>query len=636
MISDVRPQVDCGRHPAKRTVGDIVEVSADIFMHGTDILSADVLYRRAGERGWSRSAMRQGDNDRWTGAFTAVENTTYQYTIEAWVDTYSTWLEKLKKWHLAGEDTTQDVRTGAEFLRECSSRAGADAEKLKAAAARMEASSPDEAVRVASDSQTVELALRNQRREASRFRKVLEVAVDRRIAGFAAWYELFPRSQSPHQGKHGTFLDCISRLDDIAGMGFNVLYLPPIHPIGVTSRRGRNGALHASRDDPGSPWAIGSAEGGHKSIHRELGTMDDFRLLMKKAAQKGIEVAIDIAFQCSPDHPYVREHPEWFYHRRDGSIRYAENPPKKYFDIYPLDFRNSDWKALWEELKSVFTFWIDAGVRIFRVDNPHTKPFEFWEWVIGEIRGKHPDVIFLSEAFTRPKVMYELSKLGFSQSYTYFTWKNFNWELEEYFSEITSPEITDFFRPNLFTNTPDILPFVLQNGGRPAFLMRALLAATLSPVWGIYSGFELCENEALPGKEEYMNSEKYEIRQRDWNRAGNIKEFISRLNRVRAECPQLQESGGLSFHPVGNPNIVFYTRAAVRSGRPLMVVVNINPFDAQDAVLRIPLDELGLVRDQDYVVRDMLTGEAFRWHGEYNYVRLVPGERPGHIFTLEG
>lgn len=636
MISDVRPQVDCGRHPAKRTVGDIVEVSADIFLHGTDILSADVLYRRAGEKGWSRSSMRQGDNDRWTGAFTALENTTYQYTIEAWVDTYSTWLEKLKKWHLAGEDTTQDVRTGTELLRECSSRAGADAEKLKAAAARMEVSSPDEAVRVASDSQTVELALRHQKREASRFNKVLEVAVDRRIAGFAAWYELFPRSQSPHQGKHGTFRDCISRLDDIAGMGFNVLYLPPIHPIGVTSRRGRNGALHASRDDPGSPWAIGSAEGGHKSIHRELGTMDDFRLLMKKAGQKGIEVAIDIAFQCSPDHPYVREHPEWFYHRRDGSIRYAENPPKKYFDIFPLDFRNSDWKALWEELKSIFTFWIDAGVRIFRVDNPHTKPFEFWEWVIGEIRGKHPDVIFLSEAFTRPKVMYELSKLGFSQSYTYFTWKNFNWELEEYFSEITSPEITDFFRPNLFTNTPDILPFVLQNGGRPAFMMRALLAATLSPVWGIYSGFELCENEALPGKEEYMNSEKYEIRQRDWNRAGNIKEFISRLNRVRAECPQLQESGGLSFHPVGNPNIVFFTRAAGRSGRPLMVVVNINPFDAQDAVLRIPLDELDLVRDQDYVVKDMLTGEAFRWHGEYNYVRLVPGERPGHIFTLDG
>ncbi len=635
VIGGIRPQVDCGAYPAKRKVGDTVAVTADIFTHGTDLLSAELLYRKSGDDDWLVAPMELVENDAWEGEFRVGEPGVYQFTVEAWVDRYSTWLENLKKWHMAGEDISQDIRTGIGMLLEIAASSRSAGPRLSDIASRMEASDPAAAVRIASDQATVKLATSNQRAERTRFDGVLEVQADRRIAGFGSWYELFPRSQSPKAGKHGTFADCIGRLDDISAMGFDVLYLSPIHPIGKTNRRGRNGSVAAAEGDPGSPWAIGSAEGGHKSIHRELGTLVDFKQLLRKAKEKGMEVAMDMAFQCSPDHPYVSEHPDWFHRRADGSIRYAENPPKKYFDIYPLNFENRDWKGLWEELKSIFVYWIEAGVKIFRVDNPHTKPFAFWEWLIGEVKRDHPDVVFLSEAFTKPKVMYELSKIGFSQSYTYFTWKNFNWELEGYFTEINTPQIVDFFRPNLFTNTPDILPFVLQNGGRPAFMMRALLAATLSPVWGIYSGFELCENEALAGREEYLNSEKYEIRQRDWNRPGNIKGLISRLNRIRREHPCLQELGNLVFHPVANPNLVVYTRRSGQGDDVLLIIANINPFETQDSVLRVPITSLGIKQNEGYGVRDLLTGELFRWHGEYNYVRLVPGERPGHILAIE-
>lgn len=635
MIDAVRPQVACGSYPAKRKLGDTVEVSADIFTHGTELLAAELQYKVKGTGKWERIQMRQGQNDRWSASFPAENNATYEFTIEAWTDKYSTWLENLKKWHQAGEDTSQDVKTGIRMIKGMASSAGREKQKILALAAGMEAASSDEAVRIASDPSTVRLATSYQKKDRAKFGKTLEVVVDRRIAGFASWYELFPRSQSRTPGKHGTFTDCAARVDDIAAMGFDVLYLTPIHPIGTTARRGKNGAPKAEAGEPGSPWAIGSADGGHKAIHHELGTMEDFKKLLDRAKRKGLEVALDIAFQCSPDHPYVSEHPEWFFHRSDGSIRYAENPPKKYYDIYPLDFENTDWKNLWEELKSIFLYWIEAGVRIFRVDNPHTKPFTFWEWVISEIRKEHPDVIFFSEAFTRPKVMYELSMVGFSQSYTYFTWKNFNWELEQYFTEVFGGEVSDFFRPNLFANTPDILPFVLQTGGRPAFMMRALLAATLSPLWGIYSGYELCENEALQGREEYLNSEKYEIRQRDWNRAGNIRDFIAKLNEIRKKSKPFQEFGNLQFHPVGNPNMLLYTRSAAGDGKAVMVVVNINPFTPQDAVIKVPLEVMGVAADQDYRVRDLLTGEQFSWHGEYNYVRLVPGERAGHVFSVE-
>ena len=635
IIGEVTPQVECGAFPAKRALGDTISVSADIFTHGTDMLGAELLFRKKGEDDWRRSAMRQGQDDRWQCEFRAEEIGAYQFTIEAWVDRYSTWLGNLKKWQLAGEDTAQDLKIGMAMLGEIASSSGSEGKAIAEIVARMQKAGQSHATEIASDARTVELATRNQKRDCTRFGKELEIVVESRLARFANWYELFPRSQSKVEGRHGNFEDCIQRLDDISAMGFNILYLAPIHPIGTTNRRGRNGSPVALETDPGSPWAIGSSDGGHKSINRELGTLADFKQLLRKARQKRMEVALDIAFQCSPDHPYVRDHPDWFHHRSDGSIRYAENPPKKYFDIYPLNFETGDREGLWNELKSIFDFWIEAGVTIFRVDNPHTKPFAFWEWVIGEIKKEHPEVIFLSEAFTRPKVMYELSKLGFTESYSYFTWKNFNWELEEYFAEVNMSGTADFFWPNLFTNTPDILPFVLQKGGVPAFMLRALLAATLSPLWGIYSGFELCENEALPGKEEYLNSEKYEIRQRDWNRPGNIRKLITRLNEIRRDHESLQELGNLEFHPAPNPNLLLYTKKSVDGDDVLMIVVNLNPYEAQDAVLRVPIDRLGVRADESYGVRDLLTGELFRWYGEYNYVRLVPGERPGHVFAIE-
>ncbi len=634
VIENVDPEIDCGSHPAKRKVGDTVVVSADIFSHGTDLLAADVLYRRKGQNSWKRASMVHLGNDRWSGLFTVDACGLFQFTIEAWRDHYSTWLDRLNRWHAAHEDISQDIRTGARMLRAMSVNAGSSGQSLSEAADRLEKLTGDDAVVFAGSKSVLLLAASFQKRSTTRLEQELEIYVDRTIAGFASWYELFPRSQGTVPGRSGTFADCERRLPDIAAMGFDVIYLPPIHPIGRTGRRGKDGGPSPGPDEPGSPWAIGNEQGGHKSIHNELGTLEDFRHLIIKAKSMNIEIALDIAFQCSPDHPYVKEHPEWFYHRPDGSIRYAENPPKKYYDIYPLDFENENRKALWEELRSIFEFWIDAGIKTFRVDNPHTKPFSFWKWVIAELRKKHQDVIFLSEAFTKPNVMYELSKIGFSQSYTYFTWKNFNFELEQYFSEISAPGISNFFRPMLFTNTPDILPFVLQTGGRNAFIIRALLAATLSPLWGIYSGYELCENDALPGKEEYRNSEKYEIRTRDWNSPGNIKAYIAKLNEIRRENAALQEFGNIRFHPAGNPNLVCYTRTSVRGDNVLMVVANVNPFEAQETLLHVPLSELGVASPENYRVEDLLSGDVYTWHGEDNLVRLVPGEASAHVFKV--
>lgn len=634
VIENVDPEIDCGSHPAKRKVGDTVVVSADIFSHGTDLLAADVLYRRKGQNSWKRASMVHLGNDRWSGHFTLDACGLFQFTIEAWRDHYSTWLDRLNRWHAAHEDISQDIRIGARMLRAMSVNAGSSGQSLSEAADRLEKLTGDDAVVFAGSKSVLQLAASFQKRSTTRLEQELEIYVDRTIAGFASWYELFPRSQGTVPGRSGTFADCERRLPDIAAMGFDVIYLPPIHPIGRTGRRGKDGGPSPGPDEPGSPWAIGNEQGGHKSIHSELGTIEDFRHLIIKAKSMNIEIALDIAFQCSPDHPYVKEHPEWFYHRPDGSIRYAENPPKKYYDIYPLDFENENRKALWEELRSIFEFWIDAGIKTFRVDNPHTKPFSFWKWVIAELRKKHQDVIFLSEAFTKPNVMYELSKIGFSQSYTYFTWKNFNFELEQYFSEISAPGISNFFRPMLFTNTPDILPFVLQTGGRNAFIIRALLAATLSPLWGIYSGYELCENDALPGKEEYRNSEKYEIRTRDWNSPGNIKAYIAKLNEIRRGNAALQEFGNIRFHPAGNPNLVCYTRTSVRGDNVLMVVANVNPFEAQETLLRVPLSELGVASPENYRVEDLLSGDVYTWHGENNLVRLVPGEASAHVFKV--
>ncbi|HXF96074.1 MAG TPA: alpha-amylase family glycosyl hydrolase, partial [Gemmatimonadales bacterium] len=459
------------------------------------------------------------------------------------------------------------------------------------------------------------------------------ITVDRERAAFAAWYEMFPRSQATESGRHGTFADAERRLPRLAELGFDVIYLPPIHPIGRTNRKGRNNALVAGPGDPGSPWAIGSAEGGHTAVEPQLGTLEDFERFVARARELGMEVALDYALQCSPDHPWVREHPGWFFTRPDGTIRYAENPPKKYEDIYPLNFWCDDYPRLWEACRDILLFWIARGVRTFRVDNPHTKPFAFWEWVIGEVKAVHPDVVFLSEAFTRPARMKGLAKLGFTQSYTYFTWRNTAWELREYLTELTRTEMAEYFRPNLFPNTPDILHEYLQTGGRPAFRIRLVLAATLSPLYGIYSGFELCENTPLrPGSEEYLNSEKYEIRVRDWEAPGNLNDDIALLNRIRRENPALQRLSNLTFHHSENDRTLFYHKHA--PGNDLLIVVTLDPHEPQETAVHLPLGALGVAEDAPFEVEDLLTGARYTWRGARNYVRLDPATAVAHVLRL--
>jgi starch synthase (maltosyl-transferring) len=471
---------------------------------------------------------------------------------------------------------------------------------------------------------------------ASTYDKELGVVVDRELARFGAWYELFPRSSSAVPGRHGTFKDLEERLPYVTSMGFDVLYLPPIHPIGSSFRKGRNNSTVVGKDDPGSPWAIGSAEGGHKAVHPKLGTLDDFRHLMECAAQYGIELALDIAFQCAPDHPYVTEHPEWFRRRPDGTIQYAENPPKKYQDIFPFDFEIEQWRELWEELKSVVQFWVDQGVRIFRIDNPHTKPFPFWEWLITEIKRDCPEAIFLAEAFTRPKALYGLAKVGFTQSYNYFPWRNTKWELTQYLTELTQTQVREFMGANLWPNTPDILPEYLQFGGRPAFMARLILAATLGPSYGIYGpAYELCENRPLaPGREEYLDSEKYEIKSWDIDQPDSLRELIGRVNQIRRENPAFRANYNLRFHEVDNEQIIAYSKSSEDRSNEVLVVVNLDPHYKQSGFITLPLEDLGVDPRQPYQAHDLLTDARYLWHGTRNYVELNPQTVPAHIFVI--
>ncbi|MCL4359235.1 MAG: alpha-1,4-glucan--maltose-1-phosphate maltosyltransferase [Candidatus Thermoplasmatota archaeon] len=636
-IENVRPQIDCGRYPSKRVIGDTFTVEADIFTHGSERIRADLRYRKIGNIKWKASPMTPGYNDRWTGSFTVEDEGLYEYTIGAWIDTYATVLGNIESWYRGGESISSDLAVVSTLLSSITERTKARErsfiiEKISA----IKTASPPEVIEILKGTELGSLVQRYQKKlYPETYGLKLRLVVERKRAGFASWYELFPRSQGVKPGTSGTFLDCVRRLPDIAAMGFDVLYLTPIHPIGITQRRGKNGSRVAKASDPGSPWAIGNADGGHDSINPELGTMEEFIGLIREAAEYGIEIALDLAFQCSPDHPYVTQHPDWFFKRPDGTIRYAENPPKKYYDIFPLNFDSEDWENLWLELRRVVIFWVEKGIKIFRVDNPHTKPFEFWEWLIREVRTEYPDVIFLAEAFTRPAVMYELSKLGFSMSYTYFTWRNYDFEIRDYFTELSSPPVSDHFRPMLFTNTPDILPAILQAGGRAAFKIRAVLAATLSPLWGIYSGFELCENEALENSEEYLNSEKYEIKIRNWNSEGNITQLIASLNSIRRENISMQEFGNLRFHQSDNPNIIFYSRVSADRKNAILVAVNLNPRELHSANLKVPLDLLGVSGDTPYKIMDLLTGELYVWQGMYGYVRLTPDQRMAHVFRVE-
>ncbi len=649
VLESVRPQIDGGRFAVKRTVGERVTVQADAFADGHDQISVVVLYRRADENSWHEVEMQPLVNDRWTAEFSVEEVATYEYTVRGWVDRFRTWRRDLKKRLSAGQDVRVDYLIGAELLDEAHQAALTARDRGVANAEIAEEIEPftgwierlrtggHEAELICDDPDIDRLMFKwAPRHFATTYEPTLRIIVDRKRAGFSAWYELFPRSASPVPGRHGTLKDVEARLPYIASMGFDVLYLPPIHPIGTTFRKGPNNATVAGPNDVGSPWAIGAPEGGHKSIHPQLGTLQDFHDLVAAASKFNMEIALDIAFQCSPDHPYVREHPEWFRKRPDGTIQYAENPPKKYQDIYPFDFETEAWQSLWEELKSIFVYWIEQGVRIFRVDNPHTKPFPFWEWVIGEIRAQWPDVIFLSEAFTRPKIMYRLAKLGFTQSYTYFAWRNTSHDLAEYVRELTQTDVREFFRPNFWPNTPDILTEYLQVGGRPAFMTRLVLAATLSSNYGIY-GPPFEHAWSLPresGSEEYLDSEKYQIHHHDLERPDSLKDFIARVNRVRREHRALQNEGLVEFHPIDNPQLMCYTRYTADLAEVLLIVVNLDPYHTQSGWTELPLEQLGVADEQPYQLHDLLSDARYVWQGPRNFVELNPHVMPAHIFRV--
>lgn len=636
VIEDVRPQLDCGRYAVKREVGDVLTVSADVFKEGHDAIAAAVRFRAEDETEGRESRMHFVENDRWEGSIALERNCRYFYTVIAWTDWFGSWRAELKKKFDAGQDVSSELLEGAEIIQRSVDRAeGEDRrrlEQLHSAIATGE--SQIERVAIALSEELLALVeAYPDRSDLTVFDRELPLQVDRVAARFASWYELFPRSMSDDPNRHGTFDDVIAKLPYVRDMGFDVLYFPPIHPIGVSHRKGKNNSLVAEPGDPGVPYAIGSEEGGHKDIHPQLGTLADFHRLVDAARDHGLEIALDFAIQVSPDHPYVKEHPDWFFIRPDGTIKYAENPPKKYQDIYPLNFYSDSWEEQWQEWKSVVLFWVEQGVKIFRVDNPHTKPVQFWEWMIRDIQRQHPDVIFLSEAFTRPKMMRTLAKAGFTQSYTYFTWRNFKWELQEYLTELTAGPMREYFRGNFFVNTPDINPEFLQKGGRPAFLIRAVLASTLSSLWGVYSGFELCEATAVAGKEEYLDSEKYEIRAWDWDRPGHIRAEIARLNQIRRENPALQEYDNLRFHLCDNDQVLFYEKSTPDRSNSIFVAVNLDPFAAHDATLMFPMDVVGVDEHDAWEAEDLLSGGVRLWHGSHQRVHLEPAA-PARIWRV--
>lgn len=639
VIERVRPAIDGGQFAIKRTVGEKVIVEAHIFTDGHDCLSAILMYGPATSGMWHETPFQALGNDQWRAEFTVTSIGSWRYTAQGWVDRFATWQRDLKKRVAAGQDVSVDLLQGAELVEEAVGLANPTDRDFLAHWARRLREKPIAVPleRVCDDVELGEAMLRNSPRPfATRYDHELPVIVDRERAGFSSWYELFPRSASPERGRPGTFADVEKRLPYVASMGFDVLYLPPVHPVGRSFRKGKNNAPQAQAGDVGSPWGIGASEGGHTAIHPDLGTLDDFRHLVRAAQEHGLELALDIAFQCSPDHPWVKEHPQWFRKRPDGLIQYAENPPKKYQDIYPLNFETDDWRALWEELKNTFLFWVEQGVRMFRVDNPHTKPFPFWEWVIREVRRKCPEVMFLSEAFTRPKIMYRLAKLGFTQSYTYFAWRNTKVELVEYLMELTRTEVRDYFRPNFWPNTPDILTEYLQVGGRPAFMIRLVLAATLSPNYGIYGPpFEHAWSAPRePGSEEYLHSEKYEVHCHDLARPDSLKDLIARVNRIRRDYRVLQTLDSLLFHHVDNGELICYSKMSADRSEILLIVVNLDPHHVQAGWVELPLDTMGLDQEHPYQVHDLLTDARYLWHGRRNYVELNPHVCPAHIFRV--
>ena len=641
-IENVSPELDAGRFPVKRIVGDILDVGADIFKDGHDLIAARVRYRGPDDEEWRYAPMvHDPDIDRWRARFALDRIGRWTYTVEAWTDVFGTWRSGLRKKVDAGVEVHVELIEGSLLAEGAARRARFGAERTElarlAALLRDETIPPRERAEAGLSAELHALMERYWAPiDATLYARELAIIVDRPTAGFAAWYEIFPRSTALQPGRHGTFADAEKHLPRIAALGFDVVYLPPIHPIGHTFRKGKNNSLTPEPGDVGSPWAIGNEQGGHDAIHPDLGTVADFERFVRRANTLGLEVALDFALQCSPDHPWVRQHPDWFHIRPDGTIAYAENPPKKYQDIYPLNFWCEDREALWSACRDVLLLWVERGVTTFRVDNPHTKPFAFWEWVIAEVKRDHPGVVFLAEAFTRPKKLLHLAKLGFTQSYTYFTWKNTSWELRDWMTEFSDRETLEYYRGNLFANTPDILHEYLQHGGRPAFRVRLLLAGTLSPLYGIYSGYELGENVPVrPGSEEYLDSEKYEVRWRDYEAPGNLNDDIARLNSARRANRALHVADNLAFLSTENEQLLAYLKTDPDARADLLVVANLDPHRAQEGMVHVPLDALGRGPDEAYQVTDLLTGARYVWRGSRNYVRIDPVQGPGHLFRIE-
>ncbi len=634
IIENVQPLVDNGLYMAKRTVGERVDVSATIFGDGHDHIRAEVLYKKHGAKIWVRVELNPTFNDRWSASFVVSETGIYVFTIEAWVDHFDTWYDGFKKKAAAKVDVKVELMEGALLLTELSKSNSTLLPHIKKLEDKARYQS---AIDFVLSPEFAEIVHANPlRANETKLDSEIKIQVEYAKANFSAWYEFFPRSASLESGKHGTFQDCVRLLPRIAAMGFDVLYLPPIHPIGKVNRKGKNNNVSSVKGEPGSPWAIGSEEGGHKSILPALGTLNDFKKLVGEAKKLEIDLAMDIAFQCAPDHPYVTEHPEWFKQRPDGSIQYAENPPKKYQDIYPFNFETDNWKALWEELKSVFIFWIEQGISIFRIDNPHTKPIPFWHWVIAEVQKEYPDTIFLAEAFTRPKIMDSLGKVGFTQSYTYFTWRVSKQELVQYVNDLVYGPSRNFFRPNFWPNTPDILPFHLQNQGENSFILRYALAATLSSNYGVYGpSYEFYENTPIEGREEYFNSEKYEVRHYDWKRTNRMTDIMSYLNKIRKENPALQSTWNTQFCAIENSQIVAYIKATDDLSNIILVVVNLDPNNGQNGFIQLPKERLKLTDKINVKLHDLITDEHYTWTQEWNFVDLNPNKMPFHLFKLQ-
>ncbi len=643
VIRRISPSLDNARFAVKRAVGETITVRADVFKDGHDEIAVLLKWRQVGSKTWRETPMMPHLNDNWSGTLSLTSPGAWEFTVEAWGDVFFSWQHELEKKFAAGLlDLQSEILEGAAFIGSASTRAGKspDGEALKKMASTMRGADAAHAHDLAHDASLCALmqvyADRSLSTTAEPFHPVW---VDRDRATFAAWYEFFPRSAEGKADTGSTFRDCLGRIDDAKAMGFDVIYFPPIHPIGATNRKGRNNSLHCEPGEPGVPYAIGNNRqgvngGGHKDVAPELGTLEDFDWLVGEIKNRDMEIALDFAINCSPDHPYVKAHPEWFFKRPDGSIKYAENPPKKYEDVYPLNFHNPNWQELWDELRDVVLFWCGHGVGIFRVDNPHTKPVAFWEWLIAEVKRQYPGTVFLSEAFTKPNMMQELAKVGYTQGYTYFTWRNTKHELNEYLTELTQGPMKEYFRANFFANTPDILPEYLQHGGRPAFLIRAALAALTMPVYGIYSGFELCENSPVPGKEEYVDSEKYQFKGRDWNAPGNIKDYLTRLNKIRRENRALREYANLRTHTAENDQILCFSKTTASLEEALLVAVTADPRNTQTAFIHVPLTEFGLAETEAFQVEDLITGEKYVWRGSRNFISLDPHSRPAHVFRI--